>query len=128
MKHNCNCCGCACWNVGAIRRRKIPRDVLMAVNFVRETDPDRCVGCGACLDVCPVDAIALDGGLAVVDEEWCIGCGVCAVRCEYDALQVKYRPGQGETPPDFRALHEKIGSEKAMGRGGSGPGTPGDEP
>ena len=25
IKHNCNCCGCACWNVGNIRRRKIPR-------------------------------------------------------------------------------------------------------
>ena len=24
IKHNCNCCGCACWSVGSIRRRGIP--------------------------------------------------------------------------------------------------------
>ena len=49
VKHNCNCCGCACWNVGSIRRRKIPRDELMAVYFIRETNPDKCVGCrGMC--------------------------------------------------------------------------------
>ena len=22
IKHNCNCCGCACWNVGSIKRKK----------------------------------------------------------------------------------------------------------
>lgn len=38
IKHTCNCCGHYCWNVGIIRRRKIPRDMLMAVYFIRETD------------------------------------------------------------------------------------------
>jgi len=112
VKHNCNCCGCACWNVGSIRRRKIPRDALMAVYFVRETDPERCTGCGACVEVCPVDAITVDGDLAVVDEEWCIGCGVCATRCDDDALHVSYRPGRGEVPADFRELHGRIGAER----------------
>ena len=48
VKHNCNCCGCSCWNVGSIRRRKIARDDLMATYFMRTTDEDACVGCGAC--------------------------------------------------------------------------------
>jgi hypothetical protein len=42
IKHNCNCCGCACWNVGSIKRRKIPRDALMATYFIRKTDKDEC--------------------------------------------------------------------------------------
>jgi ferredoxin len=112
VKHNCNCCGCACWNVGSIRRRKIPRDALMAVYFVRATDPEKCVGCGACAAVCPVDAITLENALAVVDEEWCIGCGVCATRCEYDALSVRYRRDKADIPPDFEALHTLIQGER----------------
>ena len=112
VKHNCNCFGCACWNVGLIRRRKIPRDALMAVYFVRETDPERCVGCGACVEICPVDAIKVEDGLAVVDEEWCIGCGVCATRCDFDALRVKYREAKGEVPADFERLHRTIVEER----------------
>ena len=81
VKHNCNCCGCSCWNVGTIRRRKIARDDLMATYFMRTTDDDACVGCGACLDICPVQALTLEDGVAVVDEEWCIGCGLCVPRC-----------------------------------------------
>ncbi len=111
VKHNCNCCGCACWNVGAIKRRKIPRDILMAVYFVRETDPQRCVGCGACAEICPVDAVTVQDGLAVVDDRWCIGCGVCALRCDVGALRVKHREGQDDMPPDFAALHRTIRAE-----------------
>ena len=29
IKHTCNCCGHYCWNVGILRRRRIPRDQLM---------------------------------------------------------------------------------------------------
>jgi electron transport complex protein RnfB len=29
IKHTCNCCGHYCWNVGILRRRKIPRDMLI---------------------------------------------------------------------------------------------------
>ncbi len=53
IKHNCNCCGCACWNVGNIRRRKIPRDAIMATYFMRDTDPEECTGCGECAAICP---------------------------------------------------------------------------
>jgi len=117
VKHNCNCCGCACWNVGPIRRRKIPRDALMAVYFLRETDPERCLGCGGCVDICPVDAIKLEGGLAVVDREWCIGCGVCALRCPEDALSVVYREDRDEVPADFEALHGRVIEERRTGGG-----------
>ncbi|MBI9086867.1 MAG: 4Fe-4S binding protein [Desulfobacterales bacterium] len=111
VKHNCNCCGCACWNVGSIRRRKIPRDELMAVYFIRETDPGQCVGCGECMDICPVEAIRIEDDIAVVDEEWCIGCGLCATKCEFDALCIKYREDQAAVPTDFEILHKRIKEE-----------------
>ena len=116
VKHNCNCCGCACWNVGAIRRRKISRDALMAVYFFRETDPDKCVGCEACVDICPVVAITMEDGLAVVDKDWCIGCGVCATRCDFDALKVVYRDPSRAVPKDFNTLHATMrGEDEANG-------------
>ncbi len=112
VKHNCNCCGCACWNVGTIRRRKIPRDELMAVYFIRKTDPDICVGCGECIDICPVAAIKLEDDIAKVDQDWCIGCGVCANKCEFDAITILYRGNQDKIPKDFETLHNTICRER----------------
>lgn len=114
-KHICNCCGCACWNVGNIQRRKIPRDLLMAVYFLRETDPDRCTGCGECVDICPVKAVVVEDGLAVVDKEWCIGCGVCATRCDFDAISMEPRADRPAIPADFDELHKKINAERHKG-------------
>jgi Fe-S-cluster-containing hydrogenase component 2 len=114
IQHNCNCCGCACWNVGSIRRRKIPRDVLMATYFMRATDQGLCTGCGACVEICPVQAVKLEQDIPVVEEDWCIGCGVCATVCPSGAVQIKVRAGKtGELPArHFRELHEKIRREK----------------
>lgn len=122
IKHNCNCCGCACWNVGNIRRRKIPRDALMATYFLRGTDEDECTGCGDCEDICPVAAAEVDeGGVARIDEEWCIGCGVCVPRCPAGAAYLYPRPDRSlEIPSDFSVLHERIIEEKKAGRADAG--------
>ncbi|MBI5441243.1 MAG: 4Fe-4S binding protein [Deltaproteobacteria bacterium] len=113
VKHNCNCCGCACWNVGSIRRRKIPRDALMATYFLRRTDEDRCAGCGRCAEVCPVDAVRMDGATPRIDEAWCIGCGVCARACDFEAVELFVRPDrQADLPEDFETLHRRIRAEK----------------
>jgi NAD-dependent dihydropyrimidine dehydrogenase PreA subunit len=50
-------------------------------------DAARCTGCGACVDVCPVEAIALIDGKACVNEELCTGCEVCVSTCPEDAIQ-----------------------------------------
>ncbi|MFC1954715.1 4Fe-4S binding protein, partial [Chloroflexota bacterium] len=114
IKHNCNCCGCSCWNVGSIKRRKIPRDSLMATYFMRETDKEECVGCGNCLDICPVDAITIDDNSAIIDEEWCIGCGLCVSRCPNGAAQLKFRADKMEQLPlpSFMKLHERLLKER----------------
>ena len=116
IQHNCNCCGCACWNVGNIKRRKIPRDVIMATYFLRETDKEACTGCGECAVICPVDALIMEEDLPVVDEAWCIGCGVCATVCPADAVKLKLRPDRSEQLPaaTFKALHETILEEKGF--------------
>jgi len=107
IKHTCNCCGCCCWNVGTIRRKKIPRDVLMATYFLRETDKEKCTGCGECVEICPVQVIKMEGDFPVIDKEWCIGCGVCAVPCPTGAVKL-VRKSDAIPPKDFKELHQEI--------------------
>jgi Pyruvate/2-oxoacid:ferredoxin oxidoreductase delta subunit len=113
IKHTCNCCGHYCWNVGIIRRRKIPRDQLMAVYFIRETELDECIGCGACADICPVDAVIMVEDKPRVDQDWCIGCGVCAIQCPADVISIKRRI-ENKGPQDFAQLHQQIKTEKGL--------------
>ena len=111
IKHTCNCCGCCCWSVGTIRRKKIPRDVLMATYFLRETDKERCTGCGQCVEICPVNVIKMEGDFPVVDRAWCIGCGVCAVPCPSGAVRL-VRKTDAIPPKDFETLHRQILKER----------------
>jgi Fe-S-cluster-containing hydrogenase component 2 len=50
-------------------------------------DAVRCTGCGACIDVCPVRAMALIDGKARVDEQTCTGCGICMDACPEAAIR-----------------------------------------
>jgi NAD-dependent dihydropyrimidine dehydrogenase PreA subunit len=111
IKHTCNCCGCCCWSVGTIRRKKIPRDVLMATYFIRETDRERCTGCGQCVEICPVQVVKMEGDFPVIDQEWCIGCGVCAVPCPASAVRL-VRKSNAIPPKDFKDLHQQILRER----------------
>jgi Fe-S-cluster-containing hydrogenase component 2 len=114
IKHNCNCCGCACWNVGNIRRRKIPRDSIMATYFMRETNSNECSGCGECATICPVEAVRMEDGVPIIDCDWCIGCGVCATVCPTDAVFLKVREDRIGVKPasTFQELHQRILEEK----------------
>jgi Fe-S-cluster-containing hydrogenase component 2 len=113
IKHTCNCCGCCCWSVGTIRRRLIPRDDLIAAYFIRETDEEQCTGCGQCVDICPVDALAMVGDFPAVDKDWCIGCGLCLKPCPTSAATLK-RMTPEIPAKDFRELQAKILQERGL--------------
>jgi formate hydrogenlyase subunit 6/NADH:ubiquinone oxidoreductase subunit I len=62
-------------------------------------EPQRCILCGLCVDVCPSHCIAIVradaagvGGACqsalVIDETRCIRCGLCVERCPPDALHL----------------------------------------
>ncbi|GMQ56541.1 FAD-dependent oxidoreductase [Vallitalea sediminicola] len=53
----CNCCGCSCFSM-RIAEMFVNPDMVRS-NYVSHIDPDRCVGCGECVEVCPVNALKL---------------------------------------------------------------------
>lgn len=58
-----------------------PRSVIMAV----KVESDKCTGCGECVSACPLDAIVIKDGKAVVDDT-CAECGACIDVCPNKAL------------------------------------------
>ena len=48
--------------------------------------PDRCIGCGACADACPVDAHEFRDGVHLFHRDRCTGCGRCADVCYAKSL------------------------------------------
>jgi ferredoxin len=44
-------------------------------------DTTKCVGCGGCIDICPVIAIAMIQDVVTVDPEICTKCGICIKVC-----------------------------------------------
>ena len=49
-------------------------------------DPDKCVGCKACMRIgCP--AVSILDGKAKIDATQCVGCGVCEQLCKFGALK-----------------------------------------
>jgi len=57
-------------------------------------DVAACVGCGACVDVCPHGVFALrDSKAEIRERSLCMECGACARNCPADAIEVSVGVG-----------------------------------
>jgi len=57
-------------------------------------DPEKCIGCGKCTEVCPHRVFTLEDHKArIANKDRCIECGACALNCPAGALDVD--PGVG---------------------------------
>ena len=100
----CNCCGCCCEALNAVRRFA-PMQPIATTNYLPKINPDECVSCGKCEKVCPILAISMqereasvDKKKPVIDESICLGCGVCARNCPKKAITLQRRPVEVITP------------------------------
>ena len=68
-----------------IYEKRCPAGVCTA--FIGYKITDKCVGCGLCKTVCPVNAISGETkGKHTIDPEKCIKCGACMVKCPFKAI------------------------------------------
>lgn len=52
-----------------------------------KVNQEACLGCGACVDVCPTGSITLNAdGKAEIAEDTCIDCGACVGTCPNAAI------------------------------------------
>jgi pyruvate formate lyase activating enzyme len=49
---------------------------------------DRCIGCGACMDICANNAVTLKNSLPYTDRDRCSCCGACARACPTCAREI----------------------------------------
>lgn len=53
-------------------------------------DDDACIHCGACVSICPTNALSMDRKTKkiVFTEEKCVACGVCIDACPPRAMEI----------------------------------------
>lgn len=101
----CNCCKCHC--EAFVSAKKF--GFLVPVNttsYIPNINKEKCIGCGKCNKVCPMDAIKVEQStdknsknkLAKLDENICLGCGVCVKNCPTSAISLMRRKENIITP------------------------------
>ncbi len=51
-----------------------------------KVDHGLCCNCGACVSVCPKDALFLDDTYLLISRKHCIKCGLCIRECPVGAI------------------------------------------
>jgi len=99
----CNCCTCHCGILQSFQKMEMPA-LGAASGFRLKIREEDCVGCEACVERCPMDALRMEGDVARVDAKRCIGCGVCNAACPERALAMERIPDAPDPPWDRKAL------------------------
>ncbi|MFA0832382.1 MAG: 4Fe-4S dicluster domain-containing protein [Methanobacterium formicicum] len=62
---------------------------LHPIKKVVKKDEEKCMDCGECISLCPVNAIKMEEDWTVeLDNQKCIGCGFCTTSCPTKAIKI----------------------------------------
>jgi len=68
----------------------LKRGATVSLPKLIEVDAEKCVSCGACVGLCPVEAIIIDEDASIIfNKEKCVGstCSVCVDACPARAIK-----------------------------------------
>jgi ferredoxin len=80
----CSCCKCCCGIFRMFYEGIWPFHTM--TSYLAKPNDTQCIGCGTCVEKCPMEAISLENDHAKIDEARCIGCGICAHFCPEHAM------------------------------------------
>ena len=102
----CNCCSCCCEFLVAAKKFGMLYPV-QTTSFIPKIDEDKCIGCGKCVETCPIEAIEWVSNddeknnkpkKVKINEEICLGCGICVKACSNKSITLERRKEQVITP------------------------------
>lgn len=73
-------------------------------------DIKKCIGCGICKMVCPLNNIIIDGGIAVRRNKTCEYCLACAHNCPQKAITIK----RGEKNSNARYRNDNVSLQEII--------------
>ncbi|MFW6135545.1 MAG: DUF362 domain-containing protein [Chloroflexota bacterium] len=86
----CFCCDCCCTVQQGLRLGPPAFwDMVHRLPGLMVEVSAECIGCGACVEVCPVGAASASNGQVTIEPERCKGCGRCVTACPVDALRLR---------------------------------------
>lgn len=70
-----------------IKEKRCPANVCAGMSSPYQIDTAACVGCGACVRICPTGAISGERRQPhSIDADACVICGACAAKCPVHAI------------------------------------------
>ena len=107
----CCCCGCCCQILTAAKRYPSPAEFVHS-NFYAQIDPEKCIACGECIEICQMDALVSVNNHTEVLRSHCIGCGNCLNVCASEAISLMKKEKETIPPKDKDDLYNKMMMER----------------
>jgi len=80
----CNCCPCCCVVLNKFLSKGSPQ--MIKSDFFAETNLEKCLNCGECIDWCYFGARTMVDGRLHFNPIRCFGCGICVSKCPNNAI------------------------------------------